>query len=74
MHLHPLWQQTVLLDLQKTFPMVQFVVTTHSAQVLSSVPAESIRVLAWGKQFEGVRHVDFPWAPTAISCCRIFRM
>lgn len=39
--------------------MVQFVVTTHSAQVLSSVPAESIRVLAWGKQFEGVRHVDF---------------
>ena len=24
MHLHPLWQQTVLLDLQKTFPMVQF--------------------------------------------------
>ena len=59
MHLHPLWQQTVLLDLQKTFPMVQFVVTTHSAQVLSSVPAESIRVLAWGKQFEGVRHVDF---------------
>ena len=59
MHLHPLWQQTVLLDLQKTFPMVQFVVTTHSAQVLSSVPTESIRVLAWGKQFEGVRHVDF---------------
>ena len=33
--------------------------TTHSAQVLSSVPAESIRVLVWGKQFEGVRHVDF---------------
>lgn len=59
MHLHPLWQQTVLLDLQKAFPKVQFIVTTHSPQVLSSVPASSIRVLVWGKQFEGVRHVNF---------------
>lgn len=59
MHLHPLWQQTVLVDLQKAFPKVQFVVTTHSPQVLSSAPAESIRVLMWGKQFEGVRRVDF---------------
>lgn len=59
MHLHPLWQQTVLLDLQKAFPKVQFIVTTHSPQVLSSVPASSIRVLSWGREFEGVRHVDF---------------
>ena len=59
MHLHPLWQQTVLVDLQKAFPKVQFVVTTHSPQVLSSVPAASIRVLVWGRQFEGVRHVNF---------------
>lgn len=59
MHLHPLWQQTVLLDLQKAFPKVQFVVTTHSPQVLSSVPAASIRVLVWGRQFEGVRRVNF---------------
>lgn len=59
MHLHPMWQQTVLLDLQKAFPKVQFIVTTHSPQVLSSVPAASIRVLSWGKEFEGVRHVDF---------------
>ena len=59
MHLHPFWQQTVLLDLQKAFPKVQFIVTTHSPRVLSSVPAASIRVLAWGKQFEGVQYVDF---------------
>ena len=42
MHLHPLWQQTVLLDMQRAFPKVQFIVTTHSPQVLSSVPAESV--------------------------------
>lgn len=65
MHLHPMWQQTVLLDLQKAFPKVQFVVTTHSPQVLSSVPPKSIRVLSWGKEFEGVRHVNFSLGATS---------
>lgn len=65
MHLHPMWQQTVLLDLQKAFPSVQFVVTTHSPHVLGSVPAESIRVLMWGKQFEGVRRVSFSMGATS---------
>ncbi len=65
MHLHPLWQQTVLLDMQRAFPNVQFVVTTHSPQVLGSVPAESVRVLMWGKQFEGVRRVSFSMGATS---------
>lgn len=59
MHLHPLWQQTILVDLRKAFPKLQFIVTTHSPQVLSSVHAASIRVLSWGKHFEGVRYVNF---------------
>lgn len=45
MHLHPSWQQTVLTSLREAFPRVQFVVTTHSPQVLTSVPAECIRLL-----------------------------
>lgn len=45
MHLHPQWQQTVIGSLQKAFPKIQFVVTTHSPQVLSTVAAESIRVI-----------------------------
>lgn len=45
-HLHPAWQQTVLDDLMKVFPCTQFIVTTHSPQVLSTVAAEHIRVLA----------------------------
>ncbi len=59
MHLHPIWSQTVLVDLQRAFPMVQFIVTTHSPQVISSVNPESIRVLEWDRQFVGVRRVDF---------------
>lgn len=59
MHLHPSWQQTVLYDLQEAFPKVQFIVTTHSPQVLTSVNPESIRILQWGTCFEGVRTPEF---------------
>lgn len=46
MHLHPSWQQRVLQSLQDAFPNIQFIVTTHSPQVLSTVPADCIRILA----------------------------
>jgi len=45
MHLHPAWQQTILQDLQTAFPKLQFIVTTHSPQVLTTVPAECIRII-----------------------------
>lgn len=45
MHLHPRWQQVVLGQLQKAFPEVQFIVTTHSPQVLTTVARGFIRVL-----------------------------
>ncbi len=45
LHLHPSWQQRVLDDLMRAFPGTQFIVTTHSPQVLTTVPAECIRVL-----------------------------
>ncbi len=41
LHLHPAWQQTVLPGLLSAFPKAQFVVTTHSEQVLSSCPTDS---------------------------------
>ncbi|MGV7207357.1 AAA family ATPase [Oxalobacteraceae bacterium A2-2] len=45
MHLHPEWQQTVLPDLRSAFPLLQFIVTTHSPQVITTVAAQSIRRL-----------------------------
>ena len=45
LHLHPSWQQRVLSDLMRAFPNTQFIVTTHSPQVLSTVRRENIRVL-----------------------------
>jgi predicted ATP-binding protein involved in virulence len=57
MHLHPSWQQTVLASLQEAFPKIQFVVTTHSPQVLSTVSREHIRVL---EQRDGVYTASIP--------------
>ena len=42
LHLHPRWQQRVLTDLTETFPNAQFVVSTHSPQVLTTVRPERI--------------------------------
>ncbi|MEN8220795.1 MAG: AAA family ATPase [Pseudomonadota bacterium] len=42
LHLHPNWQQHVLVDLMRTFPNTQFIVTTHSPQVLTSIKPEHI--------------------------------
>ena len=46
LHLHPSWQQRVLPDLARTFPNVQFVVSTHSPQVLTTVRPEHVVELA----------------------------
>lgn len=46
MHLHPEWQQVVLKALSDAFPLIQFIVTTHSPQVLTTVKRESIRILS----------------------------
>ncbi len=38
LHLHPKWQQQIMPTLQRLFPKIQFLVTTHSPFVLQSVP------------------------------------
>ena len=42
LHLHPSWQQRVLTDLRRAFPNTQFIVSTHSPQVLTTVKPEHI--------------------------------
>ncbi|MGR8935765.1 MAG: AAA family ATPase, partial [Gammaproteobacteria bacterium] len=51
LHLHPSWQQRILPDLMRTFPNIQFIVTTHSPQVLTSIPADCIRIIRDGQVF-----------------------
>ncbi len=49
LHLHPSWQQQILPTLQKIFPRIQFIVTTHSPQVVSSVSRECVRIIDNGE-------------------------
>jgi predicted ATP-binding protein involved in virulence len=37
LHLHPEWQRKIIHALQHTFPNIQFIITTHSPQVLGEV-------------------------------------
>ena len=54
LHLHPEWQQRVVNDLHRTFPCMQFIVSTHAPLVIGS--------LKEGKIFsvQDARVFDFP--------------
>ncbi len=52
LHLHPKWQREIIPALTRTFPNCQFIVTTHSPQVISQVKPEGICILE--KTDEGV--------------------
>lgn len=57
LHLDPPWQGRVVQGLLDAFPNTQFILTTHSEQVVGSVKAESVRKLVWSDgevQVEGV--------------------
>lgn len=45
LHLHPSWQQHIVTDLLRAFPNMQFIITTHSPHVVSSIPRESLRIV-----------------------------
>jgi predicted ATP-binding protein involved in virulence len=47
LHLDPTWQARVVRGLVAAFPRTQFVLTTHSEQVIASVEASSVRKLVW---------------------------
>ena len=61
MHLHPQWQQLILQHLNKAFPGLQFIVTTHSPQVLSTVKQQNIRLLS---NDNGVGYAKLPLGKT----------
>ncbi len=49
LHLHPLWQRTVVASLERTFPNCQFIITTHSPQVIGELNPESVLLLRDGR-------------------------
>ncbi|MEA5621047.1 AAA family ATPase [Cronbergia sp. UHCC 0137] len=45
LHLHPKWQREIIPALTRTFPNCQFIVTTHSPQVIGEIKPQGIYIL-----------------------------
>ncbi|MGN5028989.1 AAA family ATPase [Aeromonas rivipollensis] len=58
LHLHPQWQQDIIENLRTIFPNIQFIITTHSPIVLSTVDKRCIR------QFDNEDNSDSISLPT----------
>lgn len=50
LHLHPTWQREVMNKLTEIFPNIQFIITTHSPQVISETRKENLFLLSWDNQ------------------------
>ncbi|MBN9419147.1 MAG: AAA family ATPase, partial [Candidatus Eremiobacteraeota bacterium] len=48
LHLHPGWQRNLTRGLKRAFPKVQFIVTSHSPQILAELQPEEIILLEGG--------------------------
>lgn len=49
LHLHPSWQRTICKRLVRTFPNCQFIVTTHSPQIIGELEPEKIILINNGE-------------------------
>lgn len=58
MHLHPSWQRHIIRDLQRVFPRLQFMTTTHSPQIISEMENGSVLSLERGEGEIKVREVE----------------
>ncbi len=43
LHLHPHWQRRIVRDLQRIFPKIQFIATTHSPFILQSLDPGEVK-------------------------------
>ena len=51
LHLHPKWQRRIIHDLKRTFPLIQFITTTHSPQLIGEARTHEVRILEGGKVY-----------------------
>ncbi|WP_294986350.1 AAA family ATPase, partial [uncultured Fibrobacter sp.] len=56
LHLHPAWQRNVVKKLTEAFPNCQFIMSTHSPQILGDVPAGNILLLEHTNNGIEIRH------------------
>ncbi len=55
LHLHPAWQREIVNRLQSTFPNIQFILSTHSPQVLGEIRSAQIFFVTENEMGEDIR-------------------
>jgi hypothetical protein len=69
-HLHPKWQETIIPGLRAMFPNVQFICTTHSEIVVSTVEPKNVFRLGDGDGYSAIRQ-DLVFKPQQRSSVSI---
>lgn len=59
LHLHPEWQRRIVHALTSTFPNCQFIITTHSPQVIGEIEAKDLRLLNNGQIYQADHSYGF---------------
>lgn len=57
LHLHPKWQRRVITDLRRTFPMQQFICTTHSPFLIQSLRSGEELIVLDGQPTANLGHM-----------------
>lgn len=57
LHLHPKWQRRIIADLRRTFPMVQFICTTHSPFLIQSLRSGEELIVLDGQPTADLGHM-----------------
>lgn len=58
LHLHPKWQRRIVGDLRRTFPMLQFICTTHSPFLIQSLRSGEELIVLDGEPTAGLGHMS----------------
>ena len=59
-HLHPRWKMEVVKRLRKTFPRIQFIITTHEPLCLRGLKKNEVVVLKRNEEHEIITITDLP--------------
>ena len=57
LHLHPKWQRRIVADLRRTFPMLQFICTSHSPFLIQSLQSGEELIVLNGKTVADLGHL-----------------
>jgi predicted ATP-binding protein involved in virulence len=66
LHLHPKWQRRIIADLRRTFPLIQFICTTHSPFLVQSLRSGEELIVLDGQPTADLGHMPLGEISTGI--------